>query len=408
MRLLVVNHYAGSPEMGMELRPYYLAREWKKMGHEVMIVAASYSHLRAHQPEQAETLKRETREGVDYLWIRTPVYRKNNVKRFVNIAAFVAKLFRYGKKIADGFAPDAVIASSTYPFDVPAAERIARRAGAKLVFEVHDLWPLSPMELGGMSKWNPFIVATQAGENYACRNADKVVSILPLAKDHLISHGMKEKNFVHVPNGIPEDGSHAGGKSIPELHLKSLLKFRNEGRFLVGYFGSHAPSDDLENLLRTAGLMKNEKVCFIMVGEGPEKQSLKASAEKMKLDNVAFLPFVPKSVVGDLMKEMDALYIGWKKRNLYRFGISPTKLMDYMVSGRPVINAIKAGNNLVEEAGCGISTEPEDPASLRDAILGMIRLSDEERREMGARGRNHVLGRYSYPKLAEDFIRGIS
>ncbi|HQO21431.1 MAG TPA: glycosyltransferase family 4 protein [Acidobacteriota bacterium] len=408
MRLLVVNHYAGSPEMGMELRPYYLAGEWKKMGHEVMIVAASYSHLRAHQPEQAETLKKETREDVDYLWIRTPVYGKNNVKRFVNIAVFVAKLFMYGNKIADSFAPDAVIASSTYPFDVPAAKKIARRAGARLVFEVHDLWPLSPIELGGMSKWNPFIVATQAGENFACRNADKVVSILPLAKEHLISHGMKEENFVHVPNGIPEDGSHAGGKSIPELHLKSLLKFRNEGRFIVGYFGSHAPSDDLENLLRTAGLMKNEKVCFIMVGEGPEKPALKESAEKMKLDNVAFLPFVPKSVVGDLMKEMDALYIGWKKRNLYRFGISPTKLMDYMVSGRPVINAIKAGNNLVEESGCGISAEPEDPVSLRNAVLEMMRLSDEERREMGVRGRNHVLGKYSYPKLAEDFIRGIS
>lgn len=408
MRLLVINHYAGSPEMGMELRPYYLAREWRKMGHEVLIVAASYSHLRAHQPQQAETLKRETREGVDYLWIKAPVYRRNNLKRFVNIAMFVAKLARHGKKIADSFAPDAVIASSTYPFDVPPAKRIARRAGARLVFEVHDLWPLSPMELGGMSRWNPFIIATQAGENYACRNADKVVSILPLAKEHLMNHGMKEEKFVHVPNGIPGEGLRGVGKDLPEGHVKCLAEFRDRGFFLVGYFGSHAPSDDLENLLKTAKLMENEKVGFIMVGEGPEKQALTEMAERMKLGNVAFLPFVPKSIVGDLMKEMDALYIGWKRRDLYRFGISPTKVMDYMVSGKPVINAIKAGNNLVEEAGCGISAEPEAPASLKGAILEMMNLSDEERRGMGARGRNHVLERYSYPRLAADFIEGIS
>ena len=51
MRILLVNHYAGSPAHGMEFRPYYLAREWVRAGHEVLIVAASYSHVRAVQPE---------------------------------------------------------------------------------------------------------------------------------------------------------------------------------------------------------------------------------------------------------------------------------------------------------------------------------------------------------------------
>ena len=33
MNILLINHYAGSPEMGMEFRPYYFAREWVKAGH---------------------------------------------------------------------------------------------------------------------------------------------------------------------------------------------------------------------------------------------------------------------------------------------------------------------------------------------------------------------------------------
>ncbi|MEY4753110.1 MAG: hypothetical protein RJA44_785, partial [Pseudomonadota bacterium] len=57
--------------------------------------------------------------------------------------------------------PDVVIASSTYPMDIWVARRLARQADATLVFEVHDLWPLSPIELSGMSPQHPFIRLVQ-------------------------------------------------------------------------------------------------------------------------------------------------------------------------------------------------------------------------------------------------------
>ena len=53
MNILYINHYAGGPEYGMAFRPHYLAKEWKKMGHNVTIVGASYSHLRKKQPSCA-------------------------------------------------------------------------------------------------------------------------------------------------------------------------------------------------------------------------------------------------------------------------------------------------------------------------------------------------------------------
>ena len=57
MNILIINHYAGSPEMGMEFRPYYLAREWQKLGHKVLIVGGTYSHLRKKQPEKSGSQK---------------------------------------------------------------------------------------------------------------------------------------------------------------------------------------------------------------------------------------------------------------------------------------------------------------------------------------------------------------
>ena len=51
MNILLINHYAGSPALGMEYRPYYLAREWVRAGHRVQIVAADFSHVRSRQPD---------------------------------------------------------------------------------------------------------------------------------------------------------------------------------------------------------------------------------------------------------------------------------------------------------------------------------------------------------------------
>jgi hypothetical protein len=146
MNILYINHYAGSPALGMEYRPYYLAREWQRLGHRVHLLAADYSHVRTRQPQAGD----ETIAGIAYHWYRTPPYRGNGLGRVLNIWAFLRQVWADTARLVRDFKPDVVIASSTYPMDIWVARRMARRAGAKLVYEVHDLWPLSPIELSGM------------------------------------------------------------------------------------------------------------------------------------------------------------------------------------------------------------------------------------------------------------------
>ena len=159
MNILLINHYTGSIYHGMEYRPYYMAREWVKMGHRVTIVAADESHLRGKHveiPEDQDSYL-ETIDGINYLWLKTIAYNGNGVKRALNMASFIFQLLRYGKTIKNNFKPDVVISSSTYPAEIFGAHYIAKISNAKLIYEIHDLWPLSPMELGHMSKWHPFI-----------------------------------------------------------------------------------------------------------------------------------------------------------------------------------------------------------------------------------------------------------
>ena len=65
MKILLLNHYAGSPIHGMEYRPFYLAKEWLELGHDVTVVGASFSHLRSKQPDTDGLLTRSEIDGVD-------------------------------------------------------------------------------------------------------------------------------------------------------------------------------------------------------------------------------------------------------------------------------------------------------------------------------------------------------
>lgn len=121
MRILLINHYAGSPHYGMEFRPYYFGRQWLAAGHEVKIAAATASHIRAHKPPARGRLTREPIEGIEYLWYDTLPYQGNGPKRLLNMLQFSARLYHLPQDLG-GWRPDIVIASSTHPYDVlPAA-----------------------------------------------------------------------------------------------------------------------------------------------------------------------------------------------------------------------------------------------------------------------------------------------
>lgn len=408
MNILYVFHYAGSPVHGMSYRPYYMAREWIRQGHNVTIVAASQSHLRSVQPSCPESMTTEILDGIRYLWLRTPPYQGNGLGRVKNMLAFVSRLWRLAPRLARELKPDLVIASSTYPLDIYPSRRIAKVAGARLVFEVHDLWTLSPMELGNMSKWHPFIMVMQQAENYAYRMADKVISMLPKAQEHMCLHGMAPHKFAHVPNGI--DVSEWGGTAVPvpDTHNKALNQLKQQQRFIVGYAGAHGVANALDSLLDAALLLREVPVDLVLVGQGPEKERLQQKASDCNLTNVHFLPPVPKEAIPALLVSMDALYIGLQKQPLFRFGISPNKLMDYMMSGKPVVHAIEAGNDMVADSGCGISVEPESPNAIAAAIRQLQSLTAEERREMGQRGQDYVVCHHDYQVLAKNFLDNVA
>lgn len=408
MNILYINHYAGAPQYGMEFRPYYMAKEWRKLGHKVLIVAASYSHLRFRQPEYQKK-SCEAIDGVDYQWYKTPQYSSNGILRVKNIFSFLYRLYRDTARLVKEFAPDVVIASSTYPFDIWPARHIAKKAKAKLVYEIHDLWPLSPIELGGMSPKHPFIRLCQKAENDCYQYSDAVVSILPNVHEHVMAHGLDIKKLHIVPNGIVEEEWNETNSE--ELSDKSIVSFfktqKDAGNIIVGYAGAHGKPNALEYLLEAAKLLIDKPVVFALFGNGLEKNNLIQLSKELNIKNVFFFNAVNKKQMFSLLKNIDIAYISLRSQPLFRFGVSPNKLMDYMVSGTPIISAIRSANDLVTEVGCGITVAPADSAAIANGFIRLVNLTPEERRNMGKRGRDYILKNQAYPILAKKFLNAV-
>ncbi len=405
MNILLINHYAGGPRYGMEFRPYFMAREWVRMGHRVEIIACSHSHVRAHQPMlQGQPEAVEVLDGITYRWLQAPAYRGNGWGRLLNIGVFLFRLLARSNRVVREFQPDLVIASSTYPMDSWVARYMARRARCPWIYEVHDLWPLSLIELSGMSPYHPFALLCDWADRAAYRTADTVVSMLPKVHQHMAERGLDLQRLRIVPNGIAVDDWSEAPQALRSDVQACLDQARQRGLAVVGYAGSMGRPNALDVLLDAAAQMRDEPVCFVLVGDGHERAHLIQRVAREGLSRVHLLPPIPKDQIPSLLAQVDVAYIGWQRVPLYRFGIAPNKLMDYMMAGCVVLHSVEAGNDPVQEAGCGLTVPPGDPQAIAQGLRCLLALPLEQRQAMGQAGRAHVQAHHSYAVLARRFL----
>lgn len=403
MRIVLVNQYAGGPSLGMEFRPHWMAAHWQRRGHDVLVVCGDRSHLRNQSwipPGMAD------RDGVNYLSLRTTPYTVNGSARFLNLMSFAASLRTVGPRLRR-FGPDVVIASSTHPFDVRPAQGLARAAGAKFVFEVHDLWPLTPILLGGMSQNHPAIRMMRRSEAFAYAHADLVVSLLPATEAYMSSRGLAPGRWIWIPNGVDDRGPSPA--QAPSKQLKAVREGVNALRarypLILMYAGGHGLSNDLERLLRESGFAADRGMALALIGDGPLKEHLESRFGGQP--NVEFFEPVPRGDVVQALRLADFAYAGAAPSPLYSFGISFNKIYDYMSAGVPVIENIGAGNSPVADAGSGLVADPRTPETLRSAIACAAASTRTQQRQWGENGARFVAEHMRQSVLADRMLQAI-
>jgi glycosyltransferase involved in cell wall biosynthesis len=396
----IINHYAGSRLHGMEYRPYYLAQQFRRMGLRPIIICAAFHHLLTKLPEErtAEV------DGVPYTWIKTCWYKGNGVRRLLNMVEFSARLVP--RNLRELPRPEVVIASSPHPFAAVSGYRLARKYGAKFIFEVRDLWPLTILEIGRHSPRHPLVRAMAWAERLGYEHCDYTVSLLGGAQDYMAAHGLDASKFVYIPNGIDLEAQQKNVEALPPEHDRVIQDLKQRGKLIILYSGSHGVVNALDNVIEAARLLRDEpKVHFLLVGQGPEKESLQKRTRQAGLSNIAFLPPVARSQMAALTQAADLGYLGLQKKDLFRYGVSPNKLFEYMSAGLPVLFAIDTLHDEVAQARCGFSIPAEDPQALAHILHRIIDMPRNHLREMGKRGRQYVQRTHTYEVLARQYAR---
>jgi glycosyltransferase involved in cell wall biosynthesis len=389
MRVWLVNHYAVPPSEPGGTRHYALARELIRRGHDVMVIASSFNHATGMQMSCTNGQGSTTVQfdEVPFLLLRVPAYR-SKIARLWNMIVFAVEVWccRGSREISK---PDIVIGSSLTLLAALAASRLARRFRVPFVLEVRDLWPQTLIDMG-MRPYHPAVVGFGFIERYLYRNADKIITLLPNASELIVSRGGRADDITWIPNGV-------------DLSLMPLSAPVPHDVFTVMYAGSHGLSDALHPLLDAASILHKQapgRFRFLFIGNGPTKDELRRKAQVEDIPNVTFEDPVPREQVLSKLQDADAFIISMKRADLYRYGISPNKLHEYMAAARPTIVAGCAYNNPVAEARAGITVPPEDSQAIAVAVETLAAMSSDERWRMGLCARQYVEEHHDFTALA--------
>jgi len=403
MNIWIFNHYAHPPDLPGGTRHYDLGRELVQLGHNVTIFATSFHHFTHRETRlgPSEKFKFEEVNGVKFVWVSTPPYQRNDWRRVQNMIAFAVRVLRLGRRIkrrAHGIRrPDVVIGSSPHLFTPLAAYLVSKKHQVPFIMEVRDLWPQSLIDLGGYSERHLLIKTLQALERFLYRQAQQIIVLGPQMKEYIDSYGIDQKKIIWIPSGV--DISRFDDFSVHKSPGKV---------FNAMYLSAHGQANALDVLIQAAKIIKDQgirTIRFVLVGDGPEKHGLITLARELGLDNVEFRDPVPKREVPKTLHEADATIFVLQDIPLYKYGISPNKLFDYLGARKPIVIAGRPASNPVENARCGLTAPPQDPTALADAIIRLYRMPLEDREAMGRRGREYVEKHHSIPLLAKRLER---
>ena len=407
MKILYVSQYF-SPEMGAPAaRAAELAQHWTQAGHDVSVLTGFPNHpTGVVPPEWRSRLHRLThhekvgRVDVFRTWL-WPLPNRKAHERMRNYASFCLSAAVRGLSLPR---PNVIIGSSPQLLVGLAACWLAFARQAPFVFEVRDLWPESLIAVGVGSENSILNKTLSAIAGFLYKHSDHVVVVTSAFKDHLVEHWrvLPEKISV-VENGV-ETELFAPQPADARLSLRQQLEA--EGKFLVCYVGTMGMAHGLETLLDAADQLRQEKpiVLFLLVGEGAEKERIKAIAQSRGLSNVRFLDQQPRERIPAIISASDAGLVLLKKTDVFKTVI-PTKMLEFMSCARPVILGVEGqAQKIVEEAGAGIVIEPEKSSALAHAIkrlAGDLSLGET----LGKNGREYIVRRFSRKQTAEDYIQ---
>ncbi len=394
----IINQNAGKPDSGWGERHYFFSKYWIKKGYKIVIVSGSYNHLFKNQPvtNNENFTYEEVEENILYCWVKIPKYDGGSIFKIWSMIVFSYKvLFLKAKKLET---PNVILVSSMPIFPIFTGWMLKGKYKVdKLIFEIRDLWPLTPMYLKGYSKWHPVVIVMGWFEKFGYRKSDYIVSLLPNSENYINSISKSPKKFKWIPNGIEEDL--LSNEKVSDTILERIPK----DKFIIGYTGTIGMANALEYFIEASKLsVENDKIHFVLVGDGYLKEEL---VERVNGNsNISFISKIDKNQVQHILSFFDVCFIGRNDTPLFDYGVSSNKYFDYMLSKTPILVSSNKIKDPVEMSEGGIIVTPESGESIVKGIKKLYDMAVEEREKMAEKGYSYVKKYHSFEFLSEKYI----
>lgn len=357
MHILYIHQYFCTPQEPGGTRSYWISQELIRRGHSVtMITSTKKSH-----PEPCVV----DIDGIEVHYVKN-TYNKymSPLRKVLSFLNFVRVALREGRKQKN---VDLVFATST-PLTVGyIALRLKKRKHLPYVFEVRDLWPEFPIQIGAIK--NRIAIKYLKGlERRIYKNSEFVIALSPGMQDGVVSAGMPIQKTAMIPNMSKPDLFYPHEKNVDIANRFGL----DLTKFNVIHFGSMGLANGLIYIINAAKRLKergDNSICFVFMGDGATLPVLKRKVEEYKLTNVLFLGNHPMPIVTEVVNCCDSSITSFMNLPILKTN-SPNKLFDSLSAGMPIIvNSAGWTKDLVENEHCGFFADPDDPDDLVNKLL---------------------------------------
>ena len=348
--------------------------------------------------DQAEILVKRISANLEIRPLRSMKYSNaRSIKRALSWLTFELSVVLESFKIKNK--PDVIIASSPSIFTFLTGYFLSLRFKSKFIVEVRDIWPLTIVGEGLLAERNLVIRALELIEEFAYKKAHAIVGIMPNLVSQVERVSSRTEGIYCVPQGCSQDliGITGPKNNNSLLEIPSL-----KNKFVVGYAGSIGSSNSLDTLFEAAKILKiQENIHFLIIGDGKLRNNFKKKYEG--LGNITFVSRLAQQDLHGILSKCDLLYFGCDAGSLWQYGQSLNKLIDYMLSSRPILGSYSGFKTMINEANCGIYVPAMDSTAVAKAIECFTLLSHETLSEMGAKGRNWVIENRNFEKLSSEY-----
>ncbi len=385
----IFNQFAVSPNMPGPTRHYNIAKELIKHGYDVYIFASDYSfqELTYKKLKATESYKIEIIDKVKFVWIRVPSYKKNNYKRLINQIMFAIRANLINKKLCK---PGIIIGSSPQLFTAISALITSKQRRVRFIGEIRDLWPESLLELHSSFKYNPYIFVLYILAIIIYKHSKDIIILADGNRQKIIEKGIPENKIHYIPNGIDTN------RRVNLTNANKLKQKYNINKFTICYTGSIGIANNLEMVVNAAKKIENNAIEVIIFGNGPVKNFLNKKIANLGLTNIRIEEMVSNSEIYDLLSVVDICFITLQDVPLFKYGVSPNKLFDYMYAKKPVICSVGGWCNcVIKKAKCGIAINPDNADEFIKAINSLYEMKTFEREALGISGYNYVKTHFS-------------